>query len=554
MESSVLPGLPASLSPAAQEPVPPTPTYHTPESVNSCDRSGYVGDQSVLATYSAFVDNDSLIPEMKGLDEVSQQILRITGATTRPAESMLRAMADLYFEHVWHRMPVLNRGDLCVERPPIMICQALCMVGCVLRQPRPGQSTRALSYPYYRRVKSLLDVNVEPDHQSKLKVLCLLTIWSMTPPSVVTLDTPWHWNGVAIRLSQQMGLHRECTYVGRPDSKITRRIWWTIVNYNVQQAACFGRPLGVKLDDFDTQLPTIDDFEDGGDRSLMFIEYSKLCMIMCQILGANAQRQRQCSYEATHIIQALQQWIGDLPEPLKLYQGVTKSPYRLYVLELYITYFVCVILFFRMCTDTTNGSISITGSVLASSCIAHIYQDMSYRDGINSLVPIHNWFAMVASVPLIQLPRSLHLYYEQSKEDLSIIIEMLDQMSIKFPAAAAVLARIRYLQQEHDKEELPLPPSQGSRRRDPENPRAVAHQDPNATLQALFPFPNSMCPNMELLIAVDEEPDLSSTLSQMEPTDEPIQWILNNNYDTCGLFDFWPTDKNNASLDNFHWT
>lgn len=196
------------------------------------DRVGFVGDESVLACSLDPTTNnearDSASNSSHLPDDITEKILELTGAGQPPSNVMLQAMLDLYFAHAYHRIPVIDRADLSSSDSPILLQQAICLVASLLRIPPDGSTTQALAHPFYRNTKVLLDLNLEPNNGTKLKAMCLLTAWSMTPPSVVSMDTPWHWNGVALRLALQMGLHRGATYEGRDDTGITRRIWWSI--------------------------------------------------------------------------------------------------------------------------------------------------------------------------------------------------------------------------------------------------------------------------------------------------------------------------------------
>lgn len=212
----------------------------SPSSIGT-DRPGFVGDESVLACSldpkteneaSNSGRNSSYLP-----DDITEKILEVTGAGRPPSNVVLQAMLDLYFSHAYHRIPVIDRADLSSSDSPILLRQAICLVASLLRIPPEGSTTQILAYPYYRNTKVLLDLNLEPNNATKLKAMCLLTSWSMTAPSVVSMDTPWHWNGVALHLAVQMGLHRGATYDGRVDAGITRRIWWSIfvsVNNNLR--------------------------------------------------------------------------------------------------------------------------------------------------------------------------------------------------------------------------------------------------------------------------------------------------------------------------------
>ena len=60
--------------------------------------------------------------------------------------------------------------------------------------------------------------------------------WSAGPPNVASMDNSFWWTGVAIRLAQQIGMHREPSPRDK-DAGLKRRIWWTL--YVSHPIACF---------------------------------------------------------------------------------------------------------------------------------------------------------------------------------------------------------------------------------------------------------------------------------------------------------------------------
>lgn len=160
-------------------------------------------------------------------EKINEEFLKVTGAASLPPQAKVEALADAYFKYLYHRTPVVDRSDLQVEQPSILLSQALCLIGTLLRHPK-GSPALAASEEFYVKAKTLLYVNHEKDSLTTLKALCLIGCWNVTPPVVVSLDCSWHWIGVTIRLAFQMGLHRETTYSKMPNPGNARRIAWYI--------------------------------------------------------------------------------------------------------------------------------------------------------------------------------------------------------------------------------------------------------------------------------------------------------------------------------------
>ena len=168
----------------------------------------------------------SIMPDAGSFPEhVHNEILRVTNATSLPPPSKIQVFTDTYFIHLYHIAPVIDRADVVVEEPSILLLQAICLIGSQLRYPRDRFPT-LLSESYYLKIKTLIYAKHEHDNFSILKALCILCFWIITPPVVVSLDSSFHWLGVAVRLAYQMGLHRESSYSKLSNPGAARRIMW----------------------------------------------------------------------------------------------------------------------------------------------------------------------------------------------------------------------------------------------------------------------------------------------------------------------------------------
>ncbi|KIW83632.1 hypothetical protein Z517_02878 [Fonsecaea pedrosoi CBS 271.37] len=533
----------------------------TSASTETPSRTGFVGDQSHLAVESCAKNQvDALeahISELpNNLDEFTQNILRASEALVLPGDSIIRAMHDLYRDHAFHRLPVIGETDLLSPgHGSTLLCLAVLVVGSLLRHPHNKKTPGPLAFPYYRNAKLLLNLEVEPDNLNRLKAMCLLSSWSMCTPSKVTLDSPWHWNGVSLRLAIQMGLHRRTTYSGRSDTGVSRRVWWTIYGNNVLQAVCFGRPLPIRAEDFDIELPKLEDFQTLNDASLCFIEFSKLVVIMASIVEASIKRRHQSHFDVTDIVTGLQAWVRELNPRFKLQDRGRRLQYSRPGSELHIMYCVCVILFLSLPGNLHQKNVADQGNLLAASCIARLYEEMGHRDDINFLLPIHDYFAMVAGAQLIAALRLPSTQSDRLREDLGIIKDsMLATMSLKWPGAKAVLIRLQYLEQNAAST---ICPETGSNdvmgHREPERPIQGSHL-PNHILQSLLPFSNIFCGVQLPTSNVSVFPSLAGQADHPNPNtfDMVTPWILNDECLDMDAFDCttWVNFDNLTSLDH----
>lgn len=188
------------------------------------DQPGYIGKQSLMSSSSSVYPLG--IPDAGSFpDDVHDEILRVTNAKSLPPPSKVQVFTETYFQHLYHILPVIDRADLVVEEPSVLLLQAICLIGSQLRYPR-DQSPTLLSESCYLKIKTLIYTKYEHDNFAILKTLCILCFWVVTPPVVVSLDSSYHWLGVAVRLAYQMGLHRESTYSTLSNPGAARRIMW----------------------------------------------------------------------------------------------------------------------------------------------------------------------------------------------------------------------------------------------------------------------------------------------------------------------------------------
>ncbi len=156
---------------------------------------------------------------------MSEAILRISSAAEPPSRILLNACAALYFERIFHRLPIIDRSDIAGGEPSIALQQALCMIGAMLRHPK-APDVLGDNEKYYHKSKTLIQTSFEQDPITFLKVVGLLSTRNIVGPVVLTTDCAWHWLGLAIRTLQQTGLHREsvCASLAKPGT--ARRIAW----------------------------------------------------------------------------------------------------------------------------------------------------------------------------------------------------------------------------------------------------------------------------------------------------------------------------------------
>ncbi|KAI0975573.1 fungal-specific transcription factor domain-containing protein [Xylaria arbuscula] len=508
----------ASLHPVNTTPVGSgsTPSSQTSRFVSRCSNSYYEElDNTTVVDECAFITSSRL----------QDAVLKSTQAHTLPRSVLLNARVDAYLKHAFHYCPVLEDSDL-NGSASITLQKAVCLVGNLMRHDPRGPE---LANELYEEVKLLIYINYDKDTLQILKALCLLSLWSAKPSNPITLDVPWHWIGVAVRLAFQMGLHRESAYVNQPDAKCLRRIFWTLYNSDTLEATCWNRPALLRRNDFDVELPTLDDFNITNVQSLVFVESSKLCTLISRISVCCRDRQSLQPQEFSKIEESLYAWASNLPEQVQLFDknGKRKS-YDRPVSELLIQYFTAVVLgeFLKYRDNGGPRRVSVV-SLLAASCATALYDEISCRDEAMFLTYHNAFYCLVLALPLIHhIPRCLEKQNLRER-DLAALQSILNGMNGRCGNAEWAIGRMQHLKTSIDR----ATNSQRSGNSD--------RLEPYVHASRLFPFPSGFCENMALL-----EQTIPTAEVTIDNLDTLQNWPIdsNANYAWLDLFSFDVTD------------
>jgi len=300
------------------------------------------------------------------------------------------------------------------------------------------------------------------------------------------------------------------------------------------------------LQDFDVRLPSLEDFSVADAQAKHFLQLTNLCLIIGKIEALSSRRREIHTEELSPIFTSLQNWIDELPDELRLYNKDTqRNPYSRPVSEIHIVYFVSVILLHLLQGQRHRPSPFFTASIVASSCIARLYEEILYREDVAYLLPINNWFSMVAAVPQLYCITRSPNKEEICVEELNIISSVLLQMREKYPAAGLVLANIDKLRRDRNNPPNLISPITDS------NSGFGVEESRQSTIQRftnicdLFPFPNSICPNMGLLSpATDVTEDMTASIFTPFSV-ENMDWIFN---EVHPLIDIFSTQLNTLGL------
>lgn len=222
------------------------------------------------------------------------------------------------------------------------------------------------------------------------------------------------------------------------------------------------------------------------------------------------------------ILESLKDWIRNIPEGNRLYDPLGVRVYWRDVYEIHILYFVIIITYFHLRGQNNPFSAASIASLVASSCIARLYEEINYRDDINYLLGLNNWFLMVASVPQLLYNAGVSLYGQDKlcTEELDILVASLEQMEIKWPGATIVLNVVVRLRNSQKLASIPISQPFVA-------PEAAWDEETEiSALRDLFPFPSSLSPRMSLLDYDADDLRYPAVGEVGQPFDENLNWIF----------------------------
>ncbi|CAG9950331.1 unnamed protein product [Clonostachys rosea f. rosea IK726] len=277
----------------------------------------------------------------------------------------------------------------------------------------------------------------------------------------------------------------------------------------------------IQIGDFDVAPPALSDFSEPSLQAKAFIEHVKLCKIIgrvSQLLNSGASLN---SDESSALKVSLCQWIRRLPRELSLYDATgLRQPYKKEVTGLHLVYFTAIILLQAATRGYNSQWRASPISLLASSCIARLYEETQLREDVCFLIHIHSFYCMVGAIPLLYWRTRSHSKENCRLEELGILRSTVEQLSTRFGGAGTVLRNMEALEAELQQ------------RRSDSSIDDMMQVEENIIagdgeqIEELFPFPLELCPNMDLLDpagAVRMEESLNITHSFVQDLPE---WIF----------------------------
>ncbi|KAI5458208.1 fungal-specific transcription factor domain-containing protein [Mariannaea sp. PMI_226] len=253
--------------------------------------------------------------------------IRAKGVFSLPPLKFRDALMQSYFRHVHPFCPVLDASEFIPQyeqgRVSLLLLWSMYVAATSfidegLFSDESFPTRLALKRTAYQRAKAsqhslplkrsllnaLYDADYEKDKITLIQSVFLLGFWYTGTDDRAG---PWHWNGIAIALSQGMGLHRRLVFKNASSGAVQsfwRRLWWTIYCREAWLSLGHGRPMRIFLDDSDLPMPGLEDINilsaessvDASQRYLpgelcvlfdIWLSYVKISRALGTILSAN---------------------------------------------------------------------------------------------------------------------------------------------------------------------------------------------------------------------------------------------------------------------------
>ncbi|CAG8576204.1 16605_t:CDS:2 [Acaulospora morrowiae] len=313
-----------------------------------------------------------------------------------PSRKLCDQMLDMYWKKYSFHPPLIDKQDFMEKYNNmdasydhiILLYAILSTVSMMVDDNADISSASGINF--YSRTYELLK---EEFDYSTLSIIQALLLLSWHHKERLNSQT-WIFTGLAIRLAQDMGLHRESLNenFNEREAEVRRRVWWTCVTFDSFLSIALGRPLAINEEDHDVRYPEpgklLNDLPDSVE---LFIQYIKVSLTISQIsrrvYGANSKRTEST---LVRLDAELNKWHDNIP-PRFLYdrqKKVSEDASCIMALFINLIYHTIQIILHRpyiRCpkSRTPPSSIpSLTICTVAASNITHImYRVMKERTG-----------------------------------------------------------------------------------------------------------------------------------------------------------------------------
>ncbi|KAF9285808.1 hypothetical protein BGZ68_003551 [Mortierella alpina] len=186
--------------------------------------------------------------------------LQITSERELPHREDMMHLLNLYFEFMYPFAPMFIRKSFMKEfetrRPDLTQILLLNAIFCNACWFSDDPVIKQDAVKYFSRAKIILD---ETYHVSSVSMVQALVLMSHHQFAQGNYSGGWLYTGMAIRISHEIGLHRQDISTNMPEQdEIRKRVWWALYLCDRFGSSMLGRPLSINDEDFSVQMPSDD--------------------------------------------------------------------------------------------------------------------------------------------------------------------------------------------------------------------------------------------------------------------------------------------------------
>ncbi|KAI9268935.1 fungal-specific transcription factor domain-containing protein [Phascolomyces articulosus] len=191
-------------------------------------------------------------------------------------DELIELMIHAYFTFVQPHIPILNKLSFLEQYyfqnphpPDEYLLSAMCVVATdflhfqddyVIGTNFDRKTIHIIKRCLRDKAMKIMEVVYRRSRISSLQTLILLATFVTLCDSSDEEDDSIHWilTGTAIRMAQDLGLHRSSTRWNIPQREIEhrRRLWYSLYIMDKWVAAELGRPIAIPEEEFDVELPS----------------------------------------------------------------------------------------------------------------------------------------------------------------------------------------------------------------------------------------------------------------------------------------------------------
>ncbi|KAF2164001.1 hypothetical protein M409DRAFT_57101 [Zasmidium cellare ATCC 36951] len=330
---------------------------------------------------------------------------------------------ETYWEFIYPWCPVIDPGPEAASEP--ILKHAIAMLAGSVNTPLiPHAKPR----DHYRRARNLFHAE-GTDALTRVQVALLLSCSSAGPPNVGSTGSPFWWIGVAIRLAQDIGLHREPpSGVSKEVAGLRRRIWWTLYARERIIAICQGQPCIIDEDYTDIEPPLEDDFPPAcASYAFAFTRWVHLCDTIGFVNKQMFLSHRTGRSLPTHdIANRLTHWLRSISPALQLPISENRTTsFDRHVHFLYLPYLATISLVYLNTSQRIPEACA--AAVIAAACTTRIFEDFLARGCVRFLLGLGDWYIAIAALSLRPL-RSLDFLSTHAMAQIRLLSIALKQL------------------------------------------------------------------------------------------------------------------------------